>query len=580
MGVEPEGSRPREGPKEAHESTSARAQLERSQQRYRELIDSIDGVVWEADPTTLEFTFVSPQAEAMFGYPLSEWRAEHFWETHLHPEDKNWVVPYCREATAKDQNHDAEYRIRAADGSWHWVRDIVTVMRDPSGELKLRGIMVDVTRRHSAEAERDRLLLEERAARQRAEIAEVHAQEQAIRMRWLADASFALAEAGVDVGAIMATVAERLSVLMGDGCVVRQVSADGQTLEISACHHVLPARLEMLRTTLEGTPLLVTEGLSAEVFRTGRPVAFPVVDDTVLARAKPEYRRYMKDVHSILIVPLKVGGRVSGTASLLRDDPRHPYDEEDLALLENLADRAALALEVGRLFREAQDAIALRDDFLLIATHELKTPLTTAQLQTQWLRRAVGADAEDVKRGLEQLERQHKRLRQLTEELVDVARLCRTPLVVVRAPTELGALVRDVVSRQTKAISRACSNVTVDAPEPVVADVDRPRIEQLVSNLLSNAIKFGLGQPIELRLTSHDGRARLEVIDHGVGITKEHQARIFERFERAVSTRHYGGFGVGLFIVRDIVRAHGGTIHVESKPGAGSNFIVDLPLRA
>lgn len=555
-------------------------QLARSEQRYRELIDSIDGVVWEADATTLEFSFVSPQAERMFGYPLSDWFTPHFWEKHLHPVDKEWLLPFCEEAVAKDENHDAEYRIEAADGSWVWVRDIVTVLRDGEGRTKLRGVMVDVTRRHEAEAERDSLLLEEQSARERAETAEVRAHGQAVRMRWLADASLAFAEAGVDVGAIMATVAERLSKLIGDGCVVRLTSPDGRILETFACYHVNPRRHEELRSILEGAPQVVTEGLTKDVFRLGRPVAFPVIDEAVLARTKPEYRRYLEGTASMLIVPFKVGEHVSGTASLLRDKPGKPYDEEDLALLENLSDRAALALEAGRLYREAQHAVALRDEFLLIATHELKTPLTAAQLQTHLLRRSASINPEPncLQQGLEQLERQHKRLQQLMEELVDVAHLCRTPLVLVREPVELGALVRDVVSRHATLLSKMGSKVTVEAKEQVLAELDRPRVEQLVANLLSNAIKFGLGRSIEFLVTKDDDRAQIAITDHGTGITKEHQSRIFDRFERAVSTRNYGGFGVGLFVAREIARAHGGTIRVDSAPGAGSTFTVELPL--
>lgn len=128
-------------------------------------------------------------------------------------------------------------------------------------------------------------------------------------------------------------------------------------------------------------------------------------------------------------------------------------------------------------------------------------------------------------------------------------------------------------------LARARCPLSLYADQPLVGWWDSLRLEQIVTNLLSNAIKYGGEKAIEIRVgLSEEGMARLVVRDHGIGIAKEHQAQIFDRFERLVSGRHYGGFGLGLWIVRQIIEAHGGRIGVFSEPGAGSSFTVDLPL--
>ena len=148
-----------------------------------------------------------------------------------------------------------------------------------------------------------------------------------------------------------------------------------------------------------------------------------------------------------------------------------------------------------------------------------------------------------------------------------------------RTEIELGGLVRKVVARFEPDIVRADCPVVVNGESPpVVGWWDRSRIDQVVANLLGNALKFGSGKPIEISITRSDTSAILSVRDHGIGIDPAQQDRIFERFQRAVSERHYGGLGLGLYICHRIVRAHGGSIRVESSPGAGALFIVELPL--
>jgi len=227
------------------------------------------------------------------------------------------------------------------------------------------------------------------------------------------------------------------------------------------------------------------------------------------------------------------------------------------------------------------EAVRARDEFLSIASHELRTPLTPLLLQLQRLARegrAVEGDVGPViRKGLDATLRHMSRMIRLVDQLLDVSRLQRHDLALERSSLDLVALVRDVLARSEDDLTRARCSVTFTADERIVGTWDPMRLEQIAVNLLTNAIKYGAGHPIDVELRSEGSRVRLSVRDRGIGIGEFDQRRIFERFERAVSTSHYGGFGLGLWIAQRAAQAHGGAITVMSAPGEGSAFVVDLP---
>jgi signal transduction histidine kinase len=236
----------------------------------------------------------------------------------------------------------------------------------------------------------------------------------------------------------------------------------------------------------------------------------------------------------------------------------------------------------ARLFREAKEAVQVRDEFLSIASHELKTPLTPLRLKLHSLRRSArgpeGAiDAGMLRAHLDVAERQVARLSRLIDSLLDVSRIGAGKLELDWEDVDLAEVVREVVGRFEPQASKAGCLVTVSSPGPLIGRWDRLRLEQVVTNLLTNALKYGAGKPVELSVSAEAGHAVLLVQDQGIGIEPGNLARIFERFERAVSERHYGGLGLGLYITRTIVQALGGTVEARSTPGEGSTFIVTLP---
>ncbi|MCP3097969.1 PAS domain-containing sensor histidine kinase [Myxococcus sp. K15C18031901] len=242
--------------------------------------------------------------------------------------------------------------------------------------------------------------------------------------------------------------------------------------------------------------------------------------------------------------------------------------------------RAEEVREMERL----REALQARDEFLSVASHELKTPLTSLQLKlSSLLRLAEGAPeaglpGSRLAKDLELARRQVRKLTDLIEDLLDVSRISAGRLQLSPAPMDLAALVDEVVARNAPLSTQAGSRVDVEAVSPVPGRWDRERLDQVVTNLLANALKYGAGRPVLVRLGLEADTVVLSVTDEGIGISREDLPRIFERFARAVSERRYHGLGLGLFITQQVVLAHGGTVDARSVPGEGSTFTVRLPL--
>ncbi|HSP76893.1 MAG TPA: GAF domain-containing sensor histidine kinase, partial [Myxococcaceae bacterium] len=361
-----------------------------------------------------------------------------------------------------------------------------------------------------------------------------------------------------------------------DGCYVYLLGAGGAVSCVAAAHSegqpALPRELG---------PLPPGESAVSRVLTSGQP---ELCADRTALPPPPELKGPMlpceQAAKSYLCVPLQVRGQVVGVLSFT--SARRGYDGQDLALAQELARRAALAIDNARLYREARDAIRLREEFLSIASHELRTPISALQLHVQSLQGALarepaGPPPERLRRSLETVERQVKRQTQLVNDLLDVSRLGSGRLALRREPVDLAALAREVASRFEAELARTGTQLILRADAPVSGQWDRMRLDQVVTNLVANAVKYGRGNPVELTVEGEGGRARLTVRDAGIGIAPEDLGRIFNRFERAVSERHYGGFGLGLWITRQVVEALGGHITVDSELGVGSRFTVELP---
>ena len=262
-------------------------------------------------------------------------------------------------------------------------------------------------------------------------------------------------------------------------------------------------------------------------------------------------------------------------------DRAHPYLDPNGKLIRFIGITLDITLQ-KTLEADLRAAIALRDEFISIASHELKTPLTALFLQLQILNRMIAAEKAPIGLKIKQISEKSlastKALSILLEDLLDVTRIRVGRFNLNLEKMDLKEIIQEIIASIQEAVTMKGCPIEFHSEKPVIGHWDRIRVTQIVSNLLSNAMKYGESRPIEVTLSAESGTARIQVRDHGIGIPKEMHLKIFERFQRAVRSDQFTGLGLGLYVCKQLTEAHGGKIHVESEPGNGSLFVVELPL--
>jgi signal transduction histidine kinase len=427
----------------------------------------------------------------------------------------------------------------------------------------------------------------------------------------LSEVSRAFAEKIPEFQAVLELVSQQVAKLLGDLCVVRILSDDGRWLNPVAIYHPNPEAFACLREALAAEAHRVDEGLTGRVFQTGKTLLIPVVSaEEIQPLSESKYLPYLQrfGMYSILIAPLEVRGRRIGTLFVSRDRPGYSYTRDDQFFLQDLADRAALAIDNARLYREAQDANHFKDEFLATLSHELRTPLNSI-LGWATLLRNQKLDSSVTNRALESIERNAKAQVKLTDEILDVSRIIRGKLHLNIRSIDLVPIMDEAINILRPAADAKGIRVkaVLDHSVGLVA-ADPDRLQQVVWNLLSNAIKFTPeGGQIEVRLEKVEGKveslnqipnlqptnspphnpqpstffAQIQISDTGIGISPDFLPYAFDRFRQAdaSTTRSHGGLGLGLAIVRHLVELHGGTVGAASPGvGRGATFTVHLPL--
>jgi PAS domain S-box-containing protein len=516
-----------------------------SDERFRLLVESVgDDAIFMLDPQGRVTTW-NLGAERIKGYRAEEIVGEHF-SRFYPPEDVAAGKP-ARELEAAEREGriaDEGWRVRK-DGSRFWASVVVTALRDEAGRLvAFARVTRDLTERRRAEAELR--AANARLARRAEELAAANRQLEIFSL---------LVASVVDYAIFVLDPTGRIATWNVGAARIKGYRAE----EIIGQHF---SRFYPLEDIDAGKPAMELREAAAR------------------ARFEDEGWRIRKDGSrfwaNVVITALRdSAGRLVGFAKVTRDlTERKRAEEERVRLAHEQAARV-----------EAEAALRARDEFLSIASHELRTPLTPLQLQVQLLVHSLRTGGltslppERLGAILESAERQTKRFALLIDQLLDLSRIAAGRFPLELEEVDLAEAVRSVVARFESEFARSGSSLTLALDGPVVGRWDRLRLEQVVTNLLSNAIKYGAGEPIELRVEGEGEMVRLVVRDQGIGIAAEDQARIFERFERAASERHYAGLGMGLYITRQILEAHGGSVRVASAPGAGSTFTVEVPLR-
>ncbi|WP_437674092.1 ATP-binding protein [Sorangium sp. So ce131] len=545
-----------------------------AQARYQNLADAIpqcvftaklDGSVDYVSSRWLQYTGLAFEALRGWG-----------WQAAVHPNDLTQFVGKWRLSLESGDPFQGECRLRSVHGVYRWHLCQAVPERDVwKRVVGWLGSFTDIddTKRH--EQERIHLLTRERAARAEAEAA-------VRRSELLAEASSSFS-ASLDEDSVAAALTRLAADRICTWCVL-DLRKEGALRRTAVAHRSREAARSMEQRIPRD--LVAEAGGIGAVLASGRP--------DLRVECAPRDVAQALDVgdgaavqelgaSSYLCVPLVTRGDVLGALSLVWVEPGERFDPPDFAVAVDLAQRAALCLENARLLRMMREAVQIREDFVSVASHELRTPLSALVLQIQGLSRTIARSggelpAAQVLAKLSQAEGQIERLTRLIDTLLDVTRINNGQLELSLEDVDLCDVAREVAVRLASEVERAGCALELDLPATAVGRWDRLRLDQVVTNLLVNAIKYGRGKPIQLRVAVDGESAVLQVMDQGIGIEKEFIGRIFGRFERAAPTSSYGGLGVGLYIVDQILKAHGGSIQVESAPGVGSRFQVALPL--
>jgi len=574
-----------------HERSLMAAQIENERRRLKNVVANVPGVVWEAwgqpDQASQRIDFVSEYVEKMLGYETDEWLSSaNFWLSIVHPDDRERAAQESAAIFASGKGGTSRFRWLAKDGRAVWVEaQSVVVCDDSETPIGMRGVTMDITERKRAED----------------------------AQRFLAEAS-ALLASSLDYETTLASVAKLSVPNLADWCVVHIVGENGRLRQLAVVHSD-PDKEEAARKLQERYPVEPDAAMGVpNVLRTGRAEFYSVVNQDRLASiARNEevadvLRRL--DLKSCMIVPLVARNRTLGVITLATAESNRYYDLNDLTLAEDLAHRIALAVDNARLYREAQDAVAAREDalgirdellrrehlareqaetanrakdeFLATVSHELRTPLN-AILGWAHMLRSNKLDQTTQDRALETIERNAKSQAQLIEDILDVSRIVTGKLRLDVRPVELATVVEAAIDAvRPAADAKGIRIETILDPRAGPISGDPNRVQQIVWNLAANAVKFtGKGGRVQVRLQRAGSYVEIVVSDTGQGVSPEFLPYVFDRFRQAdaTSTRRHGGLGLGLAIVRHLVEMHGGTVFAASPgDGLGATFTVRLPL--
>ncbi|HEY0408411.1 MAG TPA: PAS domain S-box protein, partial [Pyrinomonadaceae bacterium] len=404
---------------------------------------------------------------------------------------------------------------------------------------------------------------------------------------FLAEAS-ALLASSLDYETTLTSVARLAVPHIADWCSVHIVERDGTLMPLAVAHvdSSKTALAEELQRRYPGDPT-ETRG-PAQVIRTGRSELYTDIPEALLMTAAhdAEHLAILRQLglKSAMTVPMTVQGRTLGAISFVSTESDRRYGPDDLALAEDLARRAALAIDNARLYREAQEANRIKDEFLATLSHELRTPLT-AVLGWAKLLSSGQLDAETSTRALDTIQRNARAQQQIIEDILDVSRIITGKIRLEVAPVELASVIESAMEAVRPAADAKAIRLEAELDKEIGLVMGDPaRLQQVIWNLLSNAVKFTPhGGRIELRLRESDAHAEIVVTDTGEGIKAEFLPFVFDRFRQAdgSTTRVHGGLGLGLAIVRHLVELHGGTVKAMSEgEGQGASFIIALPLSA
>ena len=497
-----------------------------SERRFRDIVNTTDGIVWEADAPTQVYTFVSQKAERLLGYPVADWLEPGFWENHLHPDDKGWVLEYCATCTEQLEAQDLEYRFIAKDGRIVWLHGMVTVIAENGQPRWLRGIIVDITERKLMEAQLSKLALAVEQSPESIVITSIDTRIEYVNEAFVQTSGYSREEA---------------------------IGRNPRILQSGK------------------TPVATYDALWTALHE-GRPW-------------KGEFYNRRKDgseyIEFAFITPLRQSNGIISHYVAVKEDITEKKclgDELDNHRhhLEELVEQRTTELIAAR--HQAEAANQAKSCFLANMSHEIRTPMNAIIGLSHLLRRSM-TSPEQIDR-LGKIDGSGRHLLSIINDILDLSKIEANQLQLESADFHLSAILNSVGSIISQSAREKGIKVKLDADSvPPWLRGDPTRLRQALLNYAANAVKFSEAGVISIRanLLEENGDellVRFEVADTGIGIAPDSLGRLFRAFEQAdtSTTRKYGGSGLGLAITRRLVQLMGGEVGADSVLGKGSRF--------
>jgi PAS domain S-box-containing protein len=506
------------------------------------LADNIPQLAWMADRTGAVFWFNRRWFE-FTGTTLEQVEGSG-WQSVHHPDHVKDVVDKFEQAIQSGEVWEDTFPLRAKDGRYRWFLSRAVPIRDPEGKVtRWFGTSTDIT-----------------------------------EQRFLAEATKVLGSS-LDYLQTLEKLAQLVVPHLADWCLVDIVEENGPRR--LAVVHRDPAKLELAREWARKYPPDWSEPRgSARVLRTGQPEMFhEITEELLIAAARdPEQLAPLRalGLASAIVVPLVGREGTLGALTLLTSESGRHYQDSDLEVAVELGRRAGVAIEHARLYRDARDAVRLREQILAIVSHDLRNPLGTIDLTASLVAEDPSLDPE-LRRRLDIVRRSAGRMQRMIGDLLDLARAQSATFKLDRKPEDADEMLNGIVEINLPIARDKGITLTKDSNvRGVVVDCDCDRIDQVFGNLLGNAIKFcSKGDTISLGATREGDFVRYVVADTGPGIPAAELPHVFDPYWSS-RVRAKEGLGLGLYIAKGIVEAHGGEMWAESAPGAGATFVVRL----
>jgi PAS domain S-box-containing protein len=533
--------------------------LAASEARLQLAVETGGMAVWQADLKTHEISWW-PGMHALHGLPPDTRplpMAEYY--NLVVPEDREQVARVLRGTLKRESEQRVEYRVQWPDASIHWLEGRGRVLTDHRGEpWAVAGVCMDITARKKTEA----------------------------NLKFLAQASAELAALD-DYQATLDKIAYMAVPRFADWCAIDML-ADTSTVQRVAVAHVDPAKVDIARDLYRRFPPdpdRIAGGGVWSILRTGEPELVEDISDERLAAAvhDADHLAALRDLglHSYIGVPLAVRGRTLGAIAFVTAESGRRYTADDLALAQDLAGRAAVAIENATLLQTLRESDRAKDVFLATLAHELRNPLAPVWNGLTIIKRVPG-DVRRVEQMADMIERQVGQLTRLVDDLLDVSRINTGKIELKKQHTNLVSILGSALETSRPHIEAAQHKLSVRFPDDATdLDADPVRLAQVFSNLLNNAAKYTRqGGSIEVVVDAEPQRFVVRIRDNGAGIPPEMLGKVFSLFTQVThpAERSQGGLGIGLSLVEGLVRLHGGWVEARSEGlGKGSEFIVYLP---